>query len=49
MTRRRFAFWLGFGLFSLAEKLRADSLDRLAAAAMRRTEPLDKVEAKRET
>jgi hypothetical protein len=43
MTRRRFTFWVGFGLFSLAEKLRADSLDRLAAAAMRRTEPLDKV------
>jgi len=43
MTRRRFAFWLGFGLFNLAETLRADSLDRLAAAAMRRTEPLTKV------
>ena len=38
MKRRQFAFWIGFGLFSLAEKLRADSLDRLAAAAMRMTD-----------
>ena len=38
MTRRRFAFWLGFGLFSLAEKLRFDGLDSLAAATMRSTE-----------
>ena len=44
MTRRRFAFWIGFGLFSLDEKLRADSLDRLAAAAMQNTDPLTKVE-----
>lgn len=35
MTRRQFAFWVGFGLFNLAEKLRADSLDSIAAAAMR--------------
>jgi len=34
MTRRRFAFWLGFGLFSLSDKLRISSLDSLAAAAM---------------
>ena len=34
MTRRRFTFWLGFGLFSLAEKLQLDGLDSLAAAAM---------------
>lgn len=39
MTRRRFAFWLGFGLFTLAEKLRFQGLDTLAAAAMRGTEP----------
>jgi hypothetical protein len=41
MTRRRFAFWLGFGLFTLAEKLRFNGLDVLAAAAMRGTEPAD--------
>jgi hypothetical protein len=35
MTRRRFVFWIGFGLFSLGEKLRAESFDKLAAAAMR--------------
>ncbi len=39
MTRRRFAFWLGFGLFTLAEKLRMGSLDALAAATMRAAEP----------
>jgi hypothetical protein len=39
MNRRRFAFWLGFGLFSLSEKFRVTGLDALAAAAMRRTEP----------
>jgi hypothetical protein len=39
MERRRFVFWLGFGLFGLAEKLRADVLDDLAAAIMRRAEP----------
>jgi hypothetical protein len=39
ITRRRFAFWLGLGLFNLAETLRADSLDDLAAASMRATEP----------
>ncbi len=32
MTRRRFAFWLGFGLFSLAEQLRVQGLDDIAAA-----------------
>jgi hypothetical protein len=35
MTRRQFAFWLGFGLFSLSEKFRIGALDRLAAATMR--------------
>ena len=39
ITRRRFAFWLGLGLFNLAEVLRADSLDDLAALSMRATEP----------
>jgi hypothetical protein len=38
MNRRRFTFWLGFGLFSLSEKLRVTGLDALAAAAMRRTD-----------
>jgi hypothetical protein len=38
MNRRRFAFWIGFGLFSLSDKLRVSGLDALAAAAMRRTE-----------
>lgn len=32
MNRRRALFWLGFGLFSLGEKLRAEDLDKLAAA-----------------
>lgn len=36
-SRRRFAFWVGFGLFSLSEKLNIASLDGLAAAAMRRS------------
>jgi hypothetical protein len=35
MTRRRFAFWIGLGLFSMAEKLRVYGLDELAAATMR--------------
>jgi hypothetical protein len=35
MTRRQFAFWLGFGLFSLSERLGVSSFDRLAAATMR--------------
>jgi hypothetical protein len=39
MTRRRFAFWIGFGLFTLAEKLRLSGLDALAASTMRSTEP----------
>ena len=34
ISRRRFTFWPGFGLFSLAEKLRANGLDELAAATM---------------
>jgi hypothetical protein len=35
VTRRRFAFWVGLGLFHLGETLRADILDDLAAASMR--------------
>jgi hypothetical protein len=34
MTRRRFVFWIGLGLFNLAELFRADRLDALAAAVM---------------
>jgi hypothetical protein len=34
MTRRRFAFWIGLGLFSLANKLKVYGLDELAAALM---------------
>jgi hypothetical protein len=33
-TRRRFTFWVGFGLFSLSERLNLAGLDCLAAAAM---------------
>jgi hypothetical protein len=36
-TRRRFAFYLGLGLFGLGERLRANVLDDLAAATMRLT------------
>lgn len=38
LTRRRCAFWLGMGLFGLAERLHAAPLDDLAAALMRRTD-----------
>jgi hypothetical protein len=38
LTRRRFAFWVGLGLFHLGETLRADAFDTLAAATMRATE-----------
>jgi hypothetical protein len=39
MNRRKFTFWLSFGLFSLAERLHVYGLDELAAAMMRRAEP----------
>jgi hypothetical protein len=39
MTRRRFAFWLSFGLFGLAQKLRVYGLDELAAATLRAIDP----------
>lgn len=35
LTRRRFAFWVGFGLFTLSERLHVYGLDDLAAATMR--------------
>jgi hypothetical protein len=38
MNRRQFTFWLGFGLFSVADRLRVYALDDIAAAAMRATE-----------
>ncbi|TWT95945.1 hypothetical protein Pla108_30220 [Botrimarina colliarenosi] len=38
MTRRRFAFWIGMGLFGVAERLRADSLDALAESLMKATD-----------
>lgn len=39
LTRRRFAFWLGLGIFNVAEVLRADGLDDLAAAIMKTATP----------
>lgn len=52
MTRRRFAFWIGMGLFGAAERLRAEGLDALAASLMKATEeptappaPIEAVEA----
>lgn len=41
LSRRRFGFWIGLGLFSLAEKLHAEPLDALAAALMPELEPAD--------
>lgn len=38
MTRRRFAFWIGMGLFGAAERLGATELDTLAAALMDATD-----------
>lgn len=38
MNRRQFAFWIGFGLFSLGDRIRVYAFDGLAAAAMRATE-----------
>lgn len=39
MTRRRFAFWIGMGLFGVADRVGASELDGLAAALMEATEP----------
>jgi hypothetical protein len=39
MKRRRFLFWIGFGLFNLADRFHLVGLDRLAAAAMRLADP----------
>jgi hypothetical protein len=47
LTRRRFAFWIGFGLFSLAGKLRVYGLDELAAALMDATRPSPESDAAR--
>ena len=47
MDRRRFTFWLGFGLFSLSEKLHVAGFDALAAATMRGTSDAAKKAAKR--
>ncbi|HTU25475.1 MAG TPA: hypothetical protein VMF30_08765 [Pirellulales bacterium] len=41
VNRRRVMFWMGFGLFSLAERLRADVIDDLAAKAMDAVGPSD--------
>lgn len=39
MTRRRFAFWIGMGLFGVAKRLGASELDGLAADLMDATLP----------
>lgn len=39
MNRRRFAFWIGFTLFWIAERVRAAFLDDLGAAIMDATAP----------
>ena len=39
ISRRRFAFWIGLGIFSVGEKLNAKGFDDLAAAAMKLMEP----------
>jgi hypothetical protein len=39
MQRRRFLFWLSFGMFTLAEKLHFSGLDKLAAATIDMAEP----------
>ncbi|MBI3465597.1 MAG: hypothetical protein HY000_21470 [Planctomycetes bacterium] len=39
ITRRRFSFWLGLGIFSVGEKLQARGFDELAATIMRGAEP----------
>jgi hypothetical protein len=39
MQRRRFLFWISFGLFTLGDKLRFSGLDRLAAATIDLAEP----------
>ena len=40
MNRRQFAYWIGAGLFSLSERLNAETLDTLAAVVMQCTEKL---------
>lgn len=43
-TRRRFAFWVGLGIFSLGERLNAQGFDHLAAATMKLAGPSNKQE-----
>ena len=38
MIRRRFLFWVGFGLFSVGERVRVRAFDDVAAALMRSSE-----------
>ena len=47
MTRRKFAFWVGLGLFGLAEQLRLSSLDDLAASIMGETDTAEKSSSSR--
>lgn len=49
ITRRKFAFYLGLGLFSLSERLNANVLDDLAAAAMQNAQQPDSIENSDET
>src|SRR5262245_38809002 len=39
MDRRRFVFWMSFGLFTLSERFNVNRFDKWAAMAMRHTEP----------
>lgn len=48
-TRRKFAFYLGLGLFSLSERLSASVLDDLAAAAMQNAQKPESIENSGET
>ena len=39
MKRRRFLFWIGFGLFSLSDRFHISGLDRLVVVVMRLADP----------
>ena len=45
LSRRRFAFWVSMGMFTLGETLRASSFDRWAAAALGVLTPLQNAES----
>jgi hypothetical protein len=45
MQRRKFLFWLSFGMFSLGERFRFSGLDKLAAATIDLAEPATEREA----